>query len=347
MTISEVFAGIGGLGLGVAAVLGGRVVWQVEHDAAACAVLRARSDAVVHCADVRGVGRELGAVDILCGGFPCQDLSLAGCRAGIDGARSGLWREMVRLAGELQPALVVLENVPAVLKHEGLLRRAFAEVGYEMTWTTLGAIDVGAPHRRLRAFGVAWRGTLPAWTDYAETPWVAEAQEAVWPTPPVALRDNQGGAAGRVGPVRPSLDGAVRPWPTPMARDYRSGCDSQFQERRNGTPQLCDQIGGRLNPDWVETLMGLPVGWTDPSRDVVDAVCIDAPRWPAGMVADAPDRGPQYAWEPPRVVGGPPMRGRPARLRQIGNAVVPRQAAVALSALLTEIAATERQGRML
>lgn len=320
MIIGELFAGIGGLGLGVAHVLGGRVAWQVEADEACQRVLWRRFGAALH-GDVRSVGaRDLAPVDAICGGFPCQDLSVAGQRAGIDGARSGLWREMVRIVGEVRPGLVVIENVPPLLRHTPVIEAAYAEHGYRMVWTQARALDAGAPHRRSRAFALAWQpGALPSeWRRVAPTPW----------------------------------EGSGQPWPTPCARDFRSGADTTFGARRHGTPPLSDLIGGRLNADWVETLMGLPAGWTDPDADLDESdghALLDAPRWPAGMVAEHPQRGPQYEWEPPRTVAGPPRKGRPARLRQLGNAVIPRQAAVALSRLLTmaHAAETPAQGELL
>lgn len=322
MIIGELFAGIGGLGLGVAHVLGGRVAWQVEADEACQRVLRRRFGAALH-GDVRTVGqRNLAPVDVICGGFPCQDLSVAGARAGLDGARSGLWREMVRIVGEVRPGLVVIENVPALLRHTSVIEAAYAEHGYRMVWTQARALDAGAPHRRSRAFALAWQpGALPSeWRHVAPTPW-------------------EGGGG--------------HPWPTPCARDFRTGSrDNGFQERRAGPPQLNDLIGGRLTPAWVEALMGLPIGWTDLDADVFEAAAlalIAAPCWPAGMVVEHPARGPQHEWEPPRTVAGPPRKGRPARLRQLGNAVIPRQAAVALSRLLAmaHAAETPAQGRLL
>lgn len=92
-----------------------------------------------------------GIVDVISGGFPCQDISIAGKGAGINGERSGLWREFARIVREVRPRYVFVENSPLLVKR-GLTRvlRDLAEAGYDAAWTVLGADDVGAPHRRKR-----------------------------------------------------------------------------------------------------------------------------------------------------------------------------------------------------
>ena len=97
-----------------------------------------------------------GKVDIVCGGFPCQDISCAGKGAGIDGARSGLWREFARIISEVRPRYAFVENSP-MLAHRGLGRVLgdLAEIGYDAVWTVLGADDVGAPHLRKRIWILA------------------------------------------------------------------------------------------------------------------------------------------------------------------------------------------------
>jgi DNA (cytosine-5)-methyltransferase 1 len=96
-------------------------------------------------------------VDVLCGGFPCQDISVAGHGAGIEGERSGLWFEFSRLIGEIRPKYVVAENVP-ILTKRGLNRvlANLAESGYDAEWDCLPASAFGAPHRRDRIWIVAY-----------------------------------------------------------------------------------------------------------------------------------------------------------------------------------------------
>jgi len=96
-------------------------------------------------------------VDIICGGFPCQDISAAGKGEGITGAKSGLWREYARVVCELGPTVAVVENSPMLTSRGlGVVLGDLAELGYDAEWTCLGACDVGAPHRRWRLFIVAW-----------------------------------------------------------------------------------------------------------------------------------------------------------------------------------------------
>jgi DNA (cytosine-5)-methyltransferase 1 len=156
------FAGAGGGILG-GALLGWHTVCAVECDPYAAGVLLARqNDGLLPpfpvWDDVRTFdGRPWrGCVDVVSGGFPCQDISLAGKGAGIDGERSGLWREMARIVGEVRPHYVYVENSPALLAR-GLSRVLgdLAALGYDCRWTVLGAADVGAPHQRDRLWLVA------------------------------------------------------------------------------------------------------------------------------------------------------------------------------------------------
>lgn len=104
-----------------------------------------------------GEGHFIGPVDIITGGFPCQDISYAGKGAGIEGERSGLWTELARLIGDIRPRYAVLENVAALL-NRGLDRVAgdLAQIGYDAEWYCIPASAVGAPHRRDRAWIIAY-----------------------------------------------------------------------------------------------------------------------------------------------------------------------------------------------
>lgn len=97
-----------------------------------------------------------GIVDVVSGGFPCQDISCAGKGAGIDGERSGMWVEMARIIGEVRPRFALVENSP-ILTSRGLGRVLgdLAALGYDARWGVLGAVDAGAPHKRERIWIVA------------------------------------------------------------------------------------------------------------------------------------------------------------------------------------------------
>lgn len=98
----------------------------------------------------------VGAIDIIYGGFPCQDISVAGNGAGLEGKRSGLFFQIVRLAEEIKPSFIFLENVPAI-RTRGLdsVGKELAELGYDCRWGVISAYDMGAPHKRERWFLLA------------------------------------------------------------------------------------------------------------------------------------------------------------------------------------------------
>ena len=151
------FAGAGG-GLLGGHLLGWRTVCAVEWEPYAASVLVARqNDGFLPpfpvWDDVQTFdGRAWrGCVDVVSGGFPCQDISVAGGGAGIDGARSGMWTHMARIVGEVRPRYVFVENSPALLTRGlGRVLGDLAALGYDCRWTVLGAADVGAPHQRDR-----------------------------------------------------------------------------------------------------------------------------------------------------------------------------------------------------
>lgn len=156
LTVGSLFTGIGGFDLGLERA-GFKVKWQVEIDPFCRAVLAKHWPEVTRYEDVQTVGAELERVDVVCGGFPCQDVSSAGPHTGIDGERSGLWFQMARVVRELRPHYVIVENT------EGLLARGcgrvlgdLAEAGYDAEWACIQARDVGAPHERDRLFLVAY-----------------------------------------------------------------------------------------------------------------------------------------------------------------------------------------------
>lgn len=163
VTIGSLFSGVGGLELGLECALrdGGfdvETAWQCEQDEWCRGILARHWPSAVRYDDVRGVGASNAPrVDVLCGGFPCQDVSYAGKGAGLAGERSGLWYEFARIVRELRPRIVVVENV-AALASRGLdtVLGDLSDAGYDAVWLDVRASDVGAPHRRERLFIVAW-----------------------------------------------------------------------------------------------------------------------------------------------------------------------------------------------
>ena len=161
--IGSLFSGIGGFELGLErAIPDSETVFQVEIDAECRRILRKHWQSSNIFEDIKSVGSsELADVDLLCGGFPCQDLSWAGSGGGLNGKRSGLWWEMYRIICDLRPRVVVLENVPAIASR-GLdaLLGCFAEIGYDVEWTVISARQFGAPHLRARWFAIAYPHSL-------------------------------------------------------------------------------------------------------------------------------------------------------------------------------------------
>lgn len=159
LTVGSLFAGIGGFDLGFERA-GFTVRWQVEIDPWCRRVLETHWPHVYRHDDVRTAGaHNLEAVDVLVGGFPCQDISVAGRGAGITGARSGLWREYARIIRELRPRYVVVENSPALLgRGLGRVLGDLAEIRYDAEWDCLPMSAFGANQQRDRIWIVAYPG---------------------------------------------------------------------------------------------------------------------------------------------------------------------------------------------
>lgn len=196
LLVGSLFSGIGGLDLGLERA-GMRVIWQSEIDPYASRVLAKHWPGVPNLGDVTAIDwSTVERPDLICGGFPCQDISLAGQRVGFGGARSGLWSEFVRAIDGLRPPLALIENVLGLLSGAdddaadpclcpthgdgrgvcptcgrrlgdgpakpvrrswmGTLLRDLADCGYDAEWGCIPAAALGAPHLRYRLFAVAY-----------------------------------------------------------------------------------------------------------------------------------------------------------------------------------------------
>ena len=166
LTCGSLFAGIGGFDLGFERA-GIKTIWQVEIDEYCRRVLARHFPDAKRFADIRDCGgcgqfrkqtaNRLTAVDIIAGGFPCQDISISGSRLGLSGERSSLWWEMYRVICEVRPRYVVVENVAELLKRGiGDVIGALAALGYDTEWDCLPAFAFGAPHFRDRVFIVGY-----------------------------------------------------------------------------------------------------------------------------------------------------------------------------------------------
>jgi len=156
----DLFAGIGGFALGAYwAGLRFDEHYYSEVDKYAMRVYQQRFPDAIGLGDITKIdGSKLPYGDwIIAGGFPCQDISVAGKGAGLAGARSGLWFEMLRLIGDLRPRYAIVENVGALLvRGIDTVLGTLAEIGYDAEWQIISAASVGAPHRRDRVYIVAY-----------------------------------------------------------------------------------------------------------------------------------------------------------------------------------------------
>ena len=227
MRFGSLFSGVGGFDLGFEQA-GHECAWQVEFDESCQRVLRRRfrpsecdqqgeqdpggfiassehpartgviSGPVLH-SDVREVGaHNLTPVDLVCGGFPCQDLSVAGKRAGLDGDRSGLWFEFHRILAEIRPRWVVIENVPGLLSSNGgadmaVVLGGLGELGYGWAFRVLDAQHFGVAQRRRRVFIVGHLGE-----PWSAAPEVLFEPESCGGYPPTR-REAGEGVAGTLG----------------------------------------------------------------------------------------------------------------------------------------------------
>jgi len=155
MRFGSLFAGIGGIDLGLERA-GMTCVWQVEIDPVASKILQKHWPTVRRYSDVRTLqASALETVDLICGGFPCQPVSVAGKRQAQNDPR-WLWPEFARVVDGVRPSIVLVENVPGLLTTAGSEVVAdLAEMGYDAEWGCVSASAIGAPYRRLRFFLIA------------------------------------------------------------------------------------------------------------------------------------------------------------------------------------------------
>ena len=305
MIHGSLFSGIGGFDLGFQRA-GIETAWQVEIDPYCRRVLARHFPEAERFHDITRAAlwdderfrliNRLAAVDVLSGGFPCQDISSAGKREGIDGERSGLWSEYARIIGELRPRFVVVENVAALLGR-GMERVLgdLASLGYDAEWQSIRASDAGAPHIRERIWILAYPESSQRWPLLAAWDF-SYRDDAGWkeaPSRPGASRDGGPAPSDRRGPVL---------------------ADSKCDGREQGT-----KVFRRRKPVFAD-------GREDVSDSEIigcDRRVLDEPReWPARRTCIEGSN--PWAIEPDvgRVADGIPARVD--RLRGLGNAIVPQ-----------------------
>ncbi len=299
MNVLDLFSGIGGFSLGLERA-GFKTVAFCEIEPYCRAVLRRHWPDVRQYDDVRTLTAEQLAadgiaVDVICGGFPCQDISVAGKGAGITGERSGLWKEYARLIGELRPRYVIVENVAALLgRGMGVVLGDLAEIGYDAEWHCISAADVGARHLRERIWIVGYPEHIGF--NAAEVTGSIEAgihDSKTWP--------QQTGEFARPDQQQP----------------FVADADVKHGKRRGESQQPNSEAGA----SWHKSKRrGKPFAYACIER-------LEVQRALASRIeSQLNDAGNDCRWEPEpavgRVVNGVPRRVD--RLKGLGNAVVPQ-----------------------
>jgi len=313
--LGSLCTGYGGLDVGVLAAFGGgRIAWCADHDPQVEEVLAARLPDVPNLGDVRLVDwTAVEQVDVLAIGFPCQEISAAGQRKGIEkGTRSGVWIDVVEGIRVLRPQFVIVENVAALRWRNGGLHRVLgdlAEAGYDAVWRSVRASDVGAPHRRERVFLLAWPAVSNTSGARRRQPRGRRSLTAPCPRSPSesARRRQRDACCASAGAtwLQAQVNAVIRDnssgTPRSSHTNWRafSNVVTRWENvtgRAVPHPTVPGVHGGPvLSPAFVEHLMGLPAGWlTD-----VPLLRVD-------------------------------------QLRILGNGVVPHQAALAVSMLLDD-----------
>jgi len=356
MKALSLFTGIGGLDL-AAELCGIETAAFCEIEPYAVKVLERRWPGVPIIDDVRKIRGCDWAVDVIHGGFPCQDLSQAGKQAGLEGERSGLWFEMLRVISEIRPAYVVAENVRGAINLAlDTVQAGMEAEGYPVRTLLLPAAAFGAPHKRERMFVIGIRkdvadrlclgseAGIPRQNARKEgesnlSDYIGEDGGSLCPTPTSTERSGINPHTGRGG----GLSNAVSLWPTPH-RNCSNGAGAHGDGGLNiqtavslwPTPRANKPEGYPSN-GYSPTLAQRVTGEVRPahgmlSPDWVECLMnyplgwtdleVDEPSewvgWPALLGQE------QYPYEPPRTVAGCPNRAK--RLKCLGNAVVPAQA---------------------
>lgn len=342
----SLFAGVGMADLALES-LGYKTLATAEIDPFCRQVLAARFPDALHFASVENVRYVDGPAEweaaiqrplVISGGFPCQDVAASGHGVGLDGARSGLWSEFARIIGEFRPEAVLIENSP-MLRSRGLDRVLcdLCSLGYDARWDCVPAAFVGAPHLRDRIWILATPSDPSAALGWSHADYIVRTyHDYIIPGEGDAVKVTKLPRAGKLvgrcilecnpqATVKDSRQRAGIPrWPTPTRSDGTGGPGTSPARRggKNLRTAVAELEGnGRLNPEWVEWLMGVPCGWTDPHRTCAHVVAFGRAWW---------DSRPLELRSRTARQGVP---NRSQRIRALGNGLVPQAALAAIEIL--------------
>lgn len=310
MRVLDLFSGIGGFSLGLERA-GMSTVAFCEVDKKAQLVLKKHWPSIPIFDDVKTLNKEKLdersiSVELICGGFPCQDLSVAGKGAGLEGERSGLWFEFHRLIKEIKPLYAVIENV-SVLRNRGLdqVLRSLTEIGYDAEWHCIPASAVGAPHRRDRVWIIAYPETK---SQRPDPNCIRSYREEINQQRGSELRDEQISIFGSLGEkvAYPNPDSKHRGG-KPQFSDDRER-EEVYDELGWVRPEISDTSSIRSQRSWE------PIKSKHPTQIITrEAVEFEHGCF-SNFWATEPDVG--------RVAHGVP--NRVDRLKQLGNSIVPQ-----------------------
>ena len=257
LNVLDIFSGIGGFSIGLEAASMQTVAF-CEINPFCQKILTRHWPSVPIFSDITTIHKEdlkaLPTIDVIAGGFPCQDISVAGKQKGITAKRSGLWKEFARLINEIKPKYAIIENV-ANLRSTGLISvlQDLWEIGYDAEWHCIPASAFGAPHRRDRIWIVAH----PACIGKVGLSVRKEETES-------SLGDGCKNASNpdckRLQRHRRFKKTSLICTQEQVSVHHSSRGIKQWDKEPLEAPRLKDD---RLNPDWVEWLMGYPISWTE------------------------------------------------------------------------------------
>ncbi len=326
----ELFAGIGGFQLAAEWVGGIETIASVEINPFCQKVLAKNHPKTPIYNDVTSYSPEIGKAQIVCGGSPCQDLSIAGKQKGIiKGKRSSLWFEQLRIYQESRATFLVWENVGGALRNGfGEVLRSLSEIGCNAEWQTISAASLGAPHLRERIFLIAYPSSLQFSTEPSSWSDQVGRQATIASTYPLSLREPQpqrrkqnkrGWSSNRIAEIATDTDSIGR-----NGRADNDGQNCLHQERDTE-----EDIKSRLKRKCGTCEIHSPIADTNGTSSQGNR-CAERSIEESADIASHSRLSPWASIKPPICGVDAGLPNRLDRLAALGNAIVPQCAVVPL-----------------